>query len=87
MLAAPATTRLAISSLLDGEESGSNGRRSCVDAVYVHSCDLCRVSHTGHRSRECVGFWPTLGISRTRIMILCCLEECNPVRKNKGLET
>ncbi len=54
MLAAAATTQLAISSFLDGEQSGSNGRRSCVDAVYVHSCDLCRVSHTGHRSRECV---------------------------------
>jgi len=53
-LAAAATTQLAISSLLDGEQSGSNGRRSRVDAVYVHSCDLCRVSHTGHRSRECV---------------------------------
>ncbi len=54
MLAAAATTQLAISSLLDGEQSGSNGRRSRVDAVYVHSCDLCRVSHTGRRSRKCV---------------------------------
>ncbi len=53
-LAAVAITQLAIYSLLDGEQSGSNGRRSRVDAVYVHSCDLCRVSHTGHRSRECV---------------------------------